>query len=110
MALFSRSKSTTQKTDITNNTTQGADNGSIILGEGASFTTVDPGARSIIAESNAFLGETFTTALGMVERQNQQFLEGIANDEIETTGDKITKYTPIAMAVAVAFVGWKVLT
>jgi len=106
MGLLSSSKSSKKITNITNTTNestaqQGGD-GSLILGKGASFTSVNPDARSIIAESNAFVGETFSSALGLVERQNQSFLEGVAEGTIETGGDKIARLTPIVMVIAIA--------
>ena len=107
MGLFGGSSSRSKQTTITNTNTLGADNGSTVVQGGLTVNNGDAG--SVIRETNAFLGETFSSALGLVEKQNQQFLEGVATGEIETKGDIIQKWTPIAFAVAVALIGWKVV-
>lgn len=111
MGIFdSNSKKTNITTTTTKNVTQAAHGNSIVAGEGASISLVDPGARSIVNETQAFLGETFASALGMTERTNQRFIEGVASGEIETHSDSsIKRSIPILVGVAIVvggFVWW----
>lgn len=111
MGLLSSKSSSTkfQTTSIDNSNTAAQDNATVI-GKGArvDIELVDPGARNIIETTNAYLGQTFSDALGFANQSQLNTIEGITSvlNDKQTGGLGVFLPFMIVGAVGLGFYMW----